>query len=158
MMVLLPMTAMGSSCAFSELFFPHLTSVGNNCFTDILEIKHLRHKVCPIIASIVSTFFWEVPYSLPPSKCIQNVKPFLYTKSVFFKPYSAQGQMYNLIVVRLKAQELHIATMFPIKNTRDKEKTEKEMENSQDGTIFLVIFNSLNLTVSKTQTPAASIP
>ena len=49
-----PLNAMSILCTFSEVLFPHLTTVDNNCFTDLLNIKHLGHYVHSIIASTAS--------------------------------------------------------------------------------------------------------
>ena len=45
------LNAMSILCTFSELLFPHLKTVDNNCFTDLLNIKHLGHYVHSIIVS-----------------------------------------------------------------------------------------------------------
>ena len=61
----------------------------------------------------------------------------------------------HLVVVRFKVQKLHAAIMFPILNTRDKQKTEKEAQSEFSRCKIFIILNSLDLTLSKTQIPAA---
>lgn len=106
-----------------------------------------------IIAGTLSTFFWTVPYSSPPSKWLQKMKSFCIP--CLCSPSHILPKGRHLVVVRFKAQKLHAAIILPILNTRDKEKAEIEKEREFPRCKIFLIFNSLHSTVSKMQIPAA---